>query len=290
MKNLLILAFAGFVAQLIDGSLGMGYGVTSTTMLLALGLAPAVVSASVHAGEVITTLVSGISHWRFGNVDREMTWRLALPGAVGAFCGAVFLSRLPVHLARPGVSIFLFLLGIVVLFRFARPRKKAHTSRPADPRVSSRFLIPLGLIAGFFDATGGGGWGPIATSTLLSRGSQSPRQVVGSVDASEFLVALSATLGFILALGWTQINVAWTLAIVIGGVFAAPLAAWAVRLLPARILGITVGVMILVSNARTILTSLGVEVPLAIFLVLFAIPMLVALASVRWRKGVQVDG
>lgn len=290
MKNLLILAFAGFVAQLIDGSLGMGYGVTSTTMLLALGLAPAVVSASVHAGEVITTLVSGISHWRFGNVDREMTWRLALPGAVGAFCGAVFLSRLPVHLARPGVSIFLFLLGIVVLFRFARPRKKAHTFRPADPRVSSRFLIPLGLIAGFFDATGGGGWGPIATSTLLSRGSQSPRQVVGSVDASEFLVALSATLGFILALGWTQINVAWTLAIVIGGVFAAPLAAWAVRLLPARILGITVGVMILVSNARTILTSLGVEVPLAIFLVLFAIPMLVALASVRWRKGVQVDG
>lgn len=268
----------------------MGYGVTSTTMLLALGLAPAVVSASVHAGEVITTLVSGISHWRFGNVDREMTWRLALPGAVGAFCGAVFLSRLPVHLARPGVSIFLFLLGIVVLFRFARPRKKAHTSRPADPRVSSRFLIPLGLIAGFFDATSGGGWGPIATSTLLSRGSQSPRQVVGSVDASEFLVALSATLGFILALGWTQINVAWTLAIVIGGVFAAPLAAWAVRLLPARILGITVGVMILVSNARTILTSLGVEVPLAIFLLLFAIPMLVALASVRWRKGVQVDG
>lgn len=289
MKNLLILAFAGFVAQLIDGSLGMGYGVTSTTMLLALGLAPAVVSASVHAGEVITTLVSGISHWRFGNVDREMTWRLALPGAVGAFCGAVFLSRLPVHLARPGVSIFLFLLGIVVLFRFARPRKKAHTSRPADPRVSSRFLIPLGLIAGFFDATGGGGWGPIATSTLLSRGSQSPRQVVGSVDASEFLVALSATAGFFLALGWEGVNPTWVAAIVLGGAVAAPLAAWAVRVVPAQTLGVAVGATIVLSNGNTVLSAFGVHTPPLVLLALIATPTLIALAGARLTQTLRAN-
>src|SRR5690606_331274 len=118
MVNLLILALAGFIAQLIDGALGMGYGVTSTTMLLTMGLAPASVSASVHAGEVVTTLISGIAHWRFGNVDREMMWRLGVPGAIGAFCGALFLSSLPVHLARPGVSAFLLILGITVLVRF----------------------------------------------------------------------------------------------------------------------------------------------------------------------------
>lgn len=286
MNNLLILAFSGFVAQLIDGALGMGYGVTSTTMLLAMGLAPAIVSASVHAGEVVTTLVSGVSHWRFGNVDRDMMWRLALPGAVGAFCGALFLSWLPVHLARPGVSAFLFLLGVIVLIRFSRPNRRPQANRPVSPK----FLTPLGLIAGFFDATGGGGWGPIATSTLLTKGSKSPRKVVGSVDASEFLVALSATLGFVVALGWTQINLTWTLAIVIGGVFAAPLAAWAVRMLPAQVLGITVGVMILLSNARTILAALGVEIPLSLFLALFAVPTALAFVTARGRKNVEADG
>lgn len=287
MVNLLILALAGFIAQLIDGALGMGYGVTSTTMLLTMGLAPASVSASVHAGEVVTTLISGIAHWRFGNVDREMMWRLGVPGAIGAFCGALFLSSLPVHLARPGVSAFLLILGITVLVRFARRPRLPEGNRGF---MRPKLLMPLGLVAGFFDATGGGGWGPIATPTLLARRHANPRTVVGTVDASEFLVALSATLGFAVALGWQQINLQWTLAIIIGGAFAAPLAAWAVRMLPTHMLGIAVGVMILVSNARTILSAFGVEIPLALLLILVAISAALTFAVALSKRNVEVDG
>lgn len=280
MRNLIILALAGFVAQLVDGALGMGYGVTSTSMLLTLGLAPAVVSASVHAGEVVTTLVSGISHWRFGNVDRRLMWRLAFPGAIGAFLGALFLSSIPVHLARPGVSAFLFLLGVVVLVRFLKPGGRALRPRP----VSSRLLTPLGLVAGFLDATGGGGWGPVATSTLIARRNSDARKVIGSVDASEFLVALAATAGFAIALGWEGMDLTWVAAIVVGGVFAAPLAAWAVRVLPTEILGVTVGAMILLSNARTILGAFGVEISPAVFFGIFAVPAVAAIAASRLKK------
>lgn len=284
MNSLVILALAGFAAQLIDGALGMGYGVTSTTMLLSLGLAPSIVSASVHAGEVVTTLVSGLSHWRFGNVDREMTWGLAIPGAAGAFLGAIFLSSLPVHLARPGVSAFLFLLGIVVLVRFLRlDRTPKAAPRPAPAKL----LVPLGFVAGFLDATGGGGWGPVSTSTLIARNLSDARRVIGSVDTSEFLVALAATAGFVLALGWEGVNFTWVAAIVAGGIFAAPLAAWAVRALPTEVLGVTVGAMILLSNARTILGTFGVEIPLALFIGVFAVPALAALVLPRLRKARQ---
>ena len=285
MNQLLILALAGFAAQLVDGALGMGYGVTSTTMLLTLGLTPSVVSASVHAGEVVTTLVSGLSHWRFGNVDVEMAWRLAIPGAVGAFLGALFLTSLPVHLARPAISVFLFFLGTVVLFRFARLGRKPV--RTAEPVRQKKLLAPLGFIAGFLDATGGGGWGPISTSTLIARPQSDARRVIGSVDASEFLVALSATIGFALALGWEGINFIWVAAIVVGGIFAAPLAAWAVRSLPTDVLGVSVGVMIMFSNARTVLDAFGVEVPLALFFGVVAVPPIAAFALPRLRRARQ---
>jgi len=281
VSQLLILAVSGFVAQLIDGALGMGYGVTSTTLLLTLGLAPATVSASVHAGEVVTTLVSGIAHWRFGNVDRAVVWRLALPGAIGAFAGAFVLSSLPVALARPLVSAFLLALGVTVLIRFARP---PAPSRRRPPRYSPRFLTLLGLVAGFFDATGGGGWGPISTSTLLAGRESDARKVIGSVDASEFLVALSATAGFTLSLGWQGINATGALALVIGGIFAAPLAAWAVRMLPTQVLGIAVAAMILLSNGRTLLSSFGIEVPFFLMLAGPAAALAVALLQARWRR------
>ena len=261
MRHLLILALASFFAQLVDGALGMGYGLTSTSLLLAAGIAPAVASASVHAGEVVTTLASGISHWRFGNVDWEVTRRLALPGAVGAFAGALFLSNLPVNLARPAVSAFLLVLGIVVLLR-PRPGRTPQDA-PARP-FPRRLLLPLGLTAGFLDAAGGGGWGPVTTATLMARRNSVARTVVGSVDTSEFLVALGATLGFLPALGWEGVNLTWVAAIVVGGVVAAPLAAWAVRLIPAHVLGRAVGVLIVFSNARVVLGALGVELPAAL--------------------------
>jgi len=286
MNQLLILAVAGFVAQLIDGALGMGYGVTSTSMLLALGLAPAVVSASVHAGEVVTTLVSGIAHWRFGNVDPGIIWRLAIPGALGAFVGAFFLAALPIEWARPGVSAFLLVLGVVVLVRFLRP-ERARTGRVGVP--TRRILAPLGLVAGFLDAAGGGGWGPVATSTLIARRGSDARKVVGSVDASEFLVALSATVGFVLALGWQAINLMWVAAICLGGIFAAPLAAWAVRILPTQTLGLAVGAMILVSNSRTILSAAGIHVPVTLFLVIAAVALLLTFMSARIKKEPETD-
>src|SRR5690606_28000056 len=211
------------------------YGVTSTSMLLVLGMAPAVVSASVHAGEVATTLVSGVAHWRFGNVDPGIVWRLAVPGALGAFAGAFFLAALPIEWARPGVSAFLMVLGVVVLVRFLRADRRRI---PREVSYSGRLLTPLGLVAGFLDAAGGGGWGPVATSTLIVRRGADARKVIGSVDASEFLVASAATAGFVLALGWQGINLVWVAAICLGGVFAAPLAAWAVRLLPTQALGV----------------------------------------------------
>lgn len=281
MNNLVILAAVGFLAQLIDGALGMGYGVTSTSVLLTFGLTPASVSASVHAGEVVTTLVSGISHWRFGNLDFDMTWRLAVPGAVGAFLGAVFLTSIPVHLARPGVSAFLVLLGIVVLVRFLRPQQSKVVQAKSFPR---KLLTPLGFVAGFLDASGGGGWGPVSTSTLIAHQGNEARKVIGSVDASEFLVAISATIGFVLALGWEGMNIPWIIAIVIGGAVAAPMAAWAVRVIPTRILGVTVGMMILLSNIRLVLSPFGLDIPMTVVFPLMIVPVILVVLTMKLKR------
>src|ERR687884_1865874 len=203
MANFLLLAIVGLVAQLVDGSLGMAYGVTSQSLLLAVGLAPALASASVHLAEVGTTAASGASHWRFGNVDWSKVWPLAIPGAIGAFLGAVVLSAfITAEAAEPIVAVFLFGLGAFVLARFSFRRHE----RPVQIRPVSRgFLAPLGLIAGFLDAAGGGGWGAISPPTVLSSRGMGPRKVVGTVDTSEFVVAVSASVGFLLALSFADI-------------------------------------------------------------------------------------
>ncbi len=204
MRNLVVLAIVGFVAQLVDGSLGMAYGVTSTTLLLAIvGLTPALASTVVHISEVGTTLASGVSHWRFGNVDWSKILWLAIPGGIGAFVGATVLVRfIDAAVAEPVVAIFLFLLGAYVLARFAFNRTSNVVQNLPIPRA---FLSPLGLIAGFLDAVGGGGWGPISTPTLLSSGRMEPRKVVGTVDTSEFIVALAASIGFLISLSFAQV-------------------------------------------------------------------------------------
>src|SRR5919107_1129367 len=221
MANFLLLAIVGLIAQLVDGSLGMAYGVTSQSLLLTIGIAPALASASVHIAEVGTTAASGVSHWRFKNVDWAKVWPLAIPGAIGAFFGAVVLSSfITAEAAEPLVAIFLFGLGVFVLARFSFRRHE----RPVRVRpVSRSFLAPLGLVAGFLDAAGGGGWGPISTPTLLSSGRMQPRKVVGTVDTSEFVVALCASLGFLLSLSFAEIPLGIVAALLIGGVVAAPL-------------------------------------------------------------------
>src|SRR5215212_2916858 len=274
MANFLLLAIVGLLAQLVDGSLGMAYGVTSQSLLLAVGIAPALASASVHIAEVGTTAASGASHWRFGNVDWSKVWPLAIPGAVGAFLGAVVLSTfITAEAAEPIVAIFLFALGVFVLARFSFRRHE----RPVEVRpVPRTFLGPLGLIAGFLDAAGGGGWGPISTPTLLSSGRMEPRKIIGTVDTSEFLVALSASIGFLFALSFAQIP--WTIvgALLLGGVVAAPIAAYIVRILPARILGSAVGGLILVTNMKTFLEAVGVSGALAVLIYILIVAVWIA--------------
>ncbi|WP_027410528.1 sulfite exporter TauE/SafE family protein [Anoxybacteroides tepidamans] len=257
MKKLLSFVIVGFIAQLIDGSLGMAYGVTSTTLLLTFGIAPAVASASVHLAEVATTAASGVSHLKFGNVDRGMVWRLILPGSIGAFVGACFLSHLPGDLIKPYISVFLLMLGLYIMYRFLfqGPSQKQIEAQ----KLSNKQLVPLGLIAGFLDATGGGGWGPIATPVLLAKKGIEARKVVGTVDTSEFAVAISATLGFFISLGWEEVNWFWVGTLMLGGVIAAPIAAWIVKILPSHLLGVLVGGLIILTNVRTLLHTWAVS-------------------------------
>ncbi len=250
MTGIVVAALIGVVAQLVDGSLGMAYGVTSTSLLLAGGLTPAAASASVHLAEVGTTMVSGLAHWRFGNVDRRVLIRIAGPGAVGAFCGAVFLSWISLSAAQPITSGVLLALGVYVIIRFASATSGQIRGRAY---VRGRHLAVLGGIAGFVDASGGGGWGPIATPTLLATGKMEPRKVIGSVSAAEFAVAAAASAGFGVGLGMEGVSFVTVAGLLIGGALAAPVAAWLVRKVVPEILGVAVGGLIVLTNARTIL-------------------------------------
>ena len=255
MRNLFVLAVVGLIAQLVDGSLVMAFGVTSTTLLLTVGIALAAASASVHLSEIGTTLVSGISHWRFGNVDwTKIVW-MAIPGGIGAYFVAVLLSSISAEAAQPIVAIFLFGLGAYILIRFSFKVGNLITEKP----ISRKFLSPLGLVAGFLDAAGGGGWGPISTPSLLSSGRMEPRKVVGTVDTSEFVVAMCASVGFLSSLSFAEIPLSIVAALLIGGVIAAPLADWLVRHLHPRVLGTAVGGVILLTNACTFLKAIGVD-------------------------------
>jgi uncharacterized membrane protein YfcA len=254
VPTLLLIALSGFAAQLVDGALGMAYGTTTTTLVLAAGLTPAAASASVHLAELGTCLASGAAHWRFGNVDWQIVRRLGVPGALGAFAGAVVLSSVSAELARPWMGGILLVLGLYILLRFAAGRAPRPRGRPY---VRGRYLALLGAGAGFVDASGGGGWGPVATPTLLASGKVAPRRVIGSVDTSEFLVALAASVGFLLSLGRQGIDFAWVGVLLAGGIAAAPVAAWLVRKVSPRLLGASVGGLIVLTNARTIFEASG---------------------------------
>ncbi|WP_244930426.1 sulfite exporter TauE/SafE family protein [Nocardioides sp. W7] len=254
MRKLIVLGFVGLLAQLIDGSLGMAYGVTSSTLLLAAGVAPAAASAAVHFSEIGTSLVSGFAHHKLGNVDWRTVSILAIPGFAGAFAGATFLVSLDGDTAKPWVAGILLGLGIYVIWRFLvlGGRRPTFKSRP-----SAKMLAPMGVIGGALDAIGGGGWGPVGTTTLLSSGRLEPRKVIGSIDTSEFVVAVGGSLGFILALGSQGIEWSYAAALLAGGVIAAPIAAWLVKKLAARVLGVGAGGLIVLTNSKTIVEAVG---------------------------------
>jgi uncharacterized membrane protein YfcA len=217
--------FVGFVAQFVDGALGMAYGLVSTSFLLAFGVPPAAASAAVHTAEMFTTGASGAAHvWR-RNVDWRLIWRLAPAGIVGGVLGAAVVSYLPVAIIKPIVSTYLLLMGGVVVFLALRG--------PAAAPPAPKGVRGIGLVGGFLDAAGGGGWGPVVTTTLLGRG-HAARQTVGSVNTSEFLVTAAVSATFFLTLGgihWENI-----LGLLIGGLIAAPVAAFAVSVTKPRLL------------------------------------------------------
>lgn len=231
--TLLLFIAVGFGAQIVDGALGMAYGLVSTSVLLALGVPPAQASASVHAAEMVTTGISGTAHAWFGNVDRRLFTRLVLPGVLGGVFGAMVAARMPSDWLKPLVLVYLFAMGAFVLWR-AWHRRIAQR----DPRA----VPAIGAVAGFLDAVGGGGWGPMATSTLLAQGNP-PRYTVGSVNAAEFFVTTAITVAFISEMGFAFGMV--TLGLLLGGGAAAPFAAWVVKHVPQRGLLLLVGVLIL---------------------------------------------
>ncbi len=251
MPSILSFILVGFLAQVIDGALGMAYGVSSTTFLLSLGIpsiTPAIASASVHAAEMFTTGVSGLAHRGLGNVETSLFRRLVIPGVVGGIAGAYLLSAAPGDLIKPIVSAYLLVMGIVIVSRaFRQASEQEHNPHP----------IPLGIVGGFFDAIGGGGWGPIVTTTLVARG-KNPRFAIGSVNAAEFFVTVAESATFILTLGndllqhWQVIT-----GLLIGGVIAAPLAALICKKLPTRALLVVLGVLIIALSLRTIILALA---------------------------------
>ncbi len=236
----------GFLAQLVDGALGMAFGVISTTALIALGVPPAAASAGVHTVETVTTAVSGTSHAMAGNIDWKLFARIAVPGVGGAILGAYILTSIPAELARPAIQAYLALLGLWIFWRGLR---HIHVAR--QPKV----VAPLGFVGGFLDAAGGGGWGPIVTSNLIIQGG-TPRHVIGTVNAAEFLVTVSAATTFIIALGWEVVTTA-TIGLLAGGVIAAPFGAILAKRLQADTLMLIVGVVLMATSLFGLWNSLA---------------------------------
>jgi uncharacterized membrane protein YfcA len=235
--DFLLLAAIGFVAQLVDGALGMAFGAISSSAMLAIGLPPAHASAIAHTAEIFTTATSGASHIYFRNVDWRLVLRLGMPGVVGAVLGAWLLSNVDASFARPFVAAYLLIIGLLIL-------RKAL--RGAPPRAASFAIAPpLGLVGGFLDASGGGGWGPVVSSTLLGSG-QAPRTVVGSVNTTEFFVTTAAATTFFVELGASPLYE--LAALIVGGVLAAPFGGWiAKHVRPRPLMTAVAGVVILLA-------------------------------------------
>ncbi|MGJ4050626.1 sulfite exporter TauE/SafE family protein [Corynebacterium macclintockiae] len=283
--KILIFAIVGVVAQLVDGALGMAFGITATTLLIFSGLGPAHASAAVHLAEVGTTLFSGLSHWRLKNVHWPTVLALGVPGAIGAFMGAYVLSNLSTKAAEPVVSTLLVLLGAYVLVRsVAVPWKKDEKTQPVSTTRRSRFgLAGLGLAGGFLDASGGGGWGPVTTSTLMSVGKAEPRRIIGTVNTAEFLVSVSASAGFVVGMG-SELSQNWqpVVGLLVGGAIAAPIAAWIVTIMKPEVLGGVVGALLMLLNSSRLVNYFGFLGVVAVILIGLAV--IVALVVVRKRS------
>ncbi len=284
--ELVLVALAGFVASLVDGALGMGFGPTSSSILLSTGLGPAAVSATVNIAKVVTGLAAAISHWRFNNIDHRLVLELAIPGCVGAVIGVTVLANVDGDVIRPVLNALLLLVGARILLRFSRPlplapdpSQEATTTAAGAPRFDERGTIVVAATGG---VTNGlvGAWGPVVTPYLLHKG-LAPRFAVGSVNTAEVAVATIAAGSIIASFGSGGLDVAVVLAMLAGGVLAAPLAAYAIRFLPARALGLAVAALLLLTNVRDLADQL--DLGAYQWLAYAVVVVLVTIAALRPR-------
>jgi uncharacterized protein len=249
--SLLEIGTIGFLAQIVDGTLGMGYGVTSSALLISLlGVPPVIASATVHTSELATTLVSGASHFKFGNIRKDLLLPLISFGMIGGIIGACGLVKLPAKPIKLVVGLILLSMGVIILYRFMFRHKKTNNSEIKSYPVNR--LRALGFFAAFIDALGGGGWGPICTPSLVTTGTE-PNKAVGSVDLAEFFITIAITSTFLLLIGSGKFRWDLVLALMIGGVIAAPLAAFTCKKLPKRLLGVLIGVIVIILSLQMIL-------------------------------------
>lgn len=247
LQELLPYILVGFAAQLVDGALGMAFGVISNSLMVGvLGVAPALASQRVHVVECFTTATSGISHLLHGNIDKKLFFRLLLPGIAGGVLGAYVLTSVDAGIVRPLVLAYLTGIGVYLLW-------KGLTFPP--PSRSPKFVAPLGLVGGFLDAAGGGGWGPVVTSNLLVQGAE-PRKVVGTVSAVEFFLTITISAAFVYHLGFADLAGA-TLGFLIGGVAAAPLGAYAAKHFSTKVMLVFVGIVLTLTSAFGVYTALA---------------------------------
>lgn len=285
MSDLVVVALAGFLASIVDGALGMGFGPTSSTILLSSGISPAAASATVNIAKVATGLAAGVSHWRFNNIDRRLVLKLAIPGAFGALIGTTVLANVDGDDLRPILAVLLMIVGLRILFRFSQalpsPRKARADAAASDrpPDFDARGVEVAGMAGG---VTNGlvGAWGPVVTPFLLQRGLP-PRYAIGSVNTAEVAVAIVSAGSLITSLGGEGIDVGVVLAMLGGGVVAAPLAAYVVRFLPARLLGLAVAGLLLLTQSRELANEL--VLPGSRWMAYLGIPVVVVLAAYRPR-------
>jgi uncharacterized membrane protein YfcA len=252
MDTFLIYIIIGLTCGFVDSSLGMGYGVTASSVLVTFGVAPAIASASIHTSEGFVDTISGISHWKLRNIEMHLFLPLVIPGIIGAALGAICLSWISTALAKPLIGIILLLMGLLILIRHVK------NSVHFEARKIPLKLVPLlGFVAAFIDVTGGGGWGPICTPTFILGGSE-PRKAIGTVEATEPFISFTATIVFGMLIGFETFMWNIVIPILIGGIVLTPIAAYITKLVPRKAIGILIGIWVMFLSIRIFLKSMGV--------------------------------